>query len=325
MRGFVRRLLAAAAFVPASACAEIGQPALHAPDEPRIAFVSMLDLSRREPLGGLSGIEVAADGVTATAIRDDGLAVEFPLLFNADGRLSGIGAVRAAPLGGIDFDAPKASRDSEALRRLPDGSWLVAYEGDHRVVRHPPGWKGLQNEPERLELPPAVAALPANKGIEAVAVSPDGDLVLIAEVIGEDGLSPVWVRRDGAWEGRRYHAAPAHSPTDAVFLPNGDLLVLERAFSLLLGVRCRLARVPAAEVAGKQTWEGQSLGEVRPPEPEAPDNFEGLALLPGRDGRIGLIAVSDDNFSALQRTLLLQFEFEAQAPADKSAAGGGAG
>src|SRR5690606_6163906 len=179
-----------------------------------------------------------------------------------------------------------------------DGSWLVAYEGDHRVVRHPAGWKVLLSEPERLELPPAVATLPANKGIEAVAVSPAGDLVLIAGVIGEDGLSPVWVRRDGAWESRRYRAAPAHAPPEAVFVPKGDLLGLERAFSLLLGVRCRLALVPTAEVAAKEIWEGRSLGEVRPPEPEAPDNFEGLALLPAKDGRIGLIAVSDDNFSA---------------------------
>ena len=36
-----------------------------------------------------------------------------------------------------------------------------------------------------LNAPPEVAELPANKGIEAVAVSPGGDLVLIAEVIGD--------------------------------------------------------------------------------------------------------------------------------------------
>jgi hypothetical protein len=308
--GLVKRLLAVAMFVPAGACAMLGQPT---DEEPLLSFVAMVDLGRRDLLGGVSGLEVDGDGITATAVRDDGLALQFPLAFDADGKLVDVGAVRAAPLGGVDLEAPKGTRDAEALRRLPDGSWLVAYEGDHRVVRHAADWAGLLAPPIRLDLPADIATLPPNKGLESVAVAGDGTIAILAEASGDDGLHRTWLRRDGKWIGRSYRTDPAYQPTDAVFLPNGDLLVLERAFSLLLGVRCRLTRVPAADVAKAEAWEGRVLGAIRPPAPEAEDNFEGLALLPEKDGAVRLLAVSDDNFSDLQRTLLLQFTLTYQA------------
>lgn len=310
MLGLVKRLLAVAMFVPAGACAMLGQPT---DEEPLLSFVAMVDLGRRDLLGGVSGLEVDGDGITATAVRDDGLALQFPLAFDGDGKLVDVGAVRAAPLGGVDLEAPKGTRDAEALRRLPDGSWLVAYEGDHRVVRHAADWAGLLAPPIRLDLPADIATLPPNKGLESVAVAGDGTIAILAEASGDDGLHRTWLRRDGKWIGRSYRTDPAYQPTDAVFLPNGDLLVLERAFSLLLGVRCRLTRVPAADVAKAEAWEGRVLGAIRPPAPEAEDNFEGLALLPEKDGAVRLLAVSDDNFSDLQRTLLLQFTLTYQA------------
>lgn len=273
-----------------------------------LTFVAMVDLARRDLLGGVSGLEVDPAGSVATAVRDDGIALQFPLIFDEDSRIAGVGTVRAAPLGGVDLKRPKEDRDAEALRREPDGSWLVSYERDHRLVRHPPGWQGLLADPERLQLPAAVQKLPSNGGLEAVAVADDGQIVLLAEVAAEDGLNAAWIKRDGKWLDRRYKTDPVFSPTDAVFLPNGDLLVLERAFSILLGVRCRLSRVPAEEVADAEVWEARVLGPIRPPAPEAEDNFEGLALLPPKDGVVRLLAISDDNFSPLQRTLLLQFD-----------------
>ncbi|MFN4089932.1 MAG: esterase-like activity of phytase family protein [Alphaproteobacteria bacterium] len=304
MLGHVKRLLAVVVLVSAGACAGLSQT----PDEPSLVFVAMLDLSGRGLLGGVSGLEVDAAGTTATAVRDDGLALEFPLEFDADGTLVGIGTVRAAPIGGVPLGAPKSLSDAEVLRREADGSWLVAFEGRHRVARHAPGWEGLLSEPVLLDLPPEVADLPVNKGIESVAVAPDGTIVIIAETTGPDGLNPAWIGRNGTWAARRYRTEPEFQPTDALFLPNGDLLVLERAFSILRGFRCRLSRVPAEEVASSEVWEGRFLGRVHPPEPASEDNFEGLALLPPDGDRIRLLAISDDNFSPLQRTLLLQFD-----------------
>jgi hypothetical protein len=41
--------------------------------------------------------------------------------------------------------------------------------------------------------------------------------------------------------------------------------------------------------------------------PALQENFEGIAVRPGADGRVLLYLISDDNFLPIQRTLLLQF------------------
>src|SRR3546814_12083010 len=87
---------------------------------------------------------------------------------------------------------------------MADGSRLVAYEGNHRIAAHSAGWRGLLAEPELAHLPPETAELPANQGIESIAVAADGTLAILAETTGEDGSSPAWLRRDGRWEPRRY-------------------------------------------------------------------------------------------------------------------------
>jgi hypothetical protein len=43
------------------------------------------------------------------------------------------------------------------------------------------------------------------------------------------------------------------------------------------------------------------------------DNMEGLSIHPGADGERILTLISDDNFSFLQRTLLLQFAWPQKA------------
>ena len=92
--------------------------------------------------------------------------------------------------------------------------------------------------------------------------------------------------------------------TDLVFLPDGDAVILERRFSLFGGFGCRLRRIEAgafkagASVDGDILYESEASHQI--------DNMEGLAV--HRDGGdIVLSLISDDNFSSLQRTVLLEF------------------
>jgi hypothetical protein len=93
--------------------------------------------------------------------------------------------------------------------------------------------------------------------------------------------------------------------SDAALLPGGDVLLLERKFSWTSGLAVRIRRIalgairPGAVVDGPVLLEVDLGFEI--------DNMEGLSVhrMPG--GEIVLTLVSDDNFSALQRTLLLQF------------------
>ncbi len=90
-------------------------------------------------------------------------------------------------------------------------------------------------------------------------------------------------------------------------LPSGDVLILERSFIPPASLAARIRLLAAADIAPGARLRGTEIAYLRPP--LIVDNFEGMAV--GRDGRgrTVLYLVSDDNYNALQRTLLLMFEW----------------
>ncbi|MEK9725684.1 MAG: esterase-like activity of phytase family protein, partial [Rhodospirillaceae bacterium] len=77
-------------------------------------------------------------------------------------------------------------------------------------------------------------------------------------------------------------------------------------FTLRGGVAARLQRLPAAGIAPGGDLKPTLIAELRPP--ISVDNFEGVAVRAGEDGRVYVYIISDDNFNPLQRTLLMMFE-----------------
>jgi hypothetical protein len=95
-----------------------------------------------------------------------------------------------------------------------------------------------------------------------------------------------------------------YDTTDLAFLPGGDVVILERRFSLFGGFGCRLRRIEAASIKPNAGVDGEVIYESEAS--HQMDNMEGLAI--HREGsEIVLSLISDNNFSALQRTLLLEF------------------
>jgi hypothetical protein len=90
-----------------------------------------------------------------------------------------------------------------------------------------------------------------------------------------------------------------------VLLPSGDLLLLERKFSLLGGIGIRIRRIALSSVAPGAVIDGPAIftadlgNEI--------DNMEGVDAHVTPEGETVLTLVSDDNFSMIQRNLLLQF------------------
>jgi hypothetical protein len=82
-------------------------------------------------------------------------------------------------------------------------------------------------------------------------------------------------------------------------------LLLERKFSWLGGIGIRIRRIPLASVVPGAVIDGPSIfdadlgNEV--------DNMEGIDAHVTPEGDTVLTLVSDDNFSLVQRNLLLQF------------------
>ena len=82
--------------------------------------------------------------------------------------------------------------------------------------------------------------------------------------------------------------------------------MLERAFDMVRGVRCRVMRFDAAQLKPGATVRAEELARLA--SPYAVDNLEGMAATKGARGETLLWLISDDNFNPLQRNILLLFE-----------------
>jgi len=273
--------------------------------------------------GGLSGLRIDADGAALTAVTDQGHWLRARLNHAADGWLEGVGAATLGRLQGPDGEplADKRSADAESLAALSDGSLAVAFERRHRIWLYPPGDGPLDSPPDSpldsplagrprpLPAPPGIDAAPGNSGMEAVAALDDGALLAVLEGGKTADNSAAYLWRSGAWSRLSYAHPVGFRPTGATRLPDGDLLILERRFDILDGVAIRLARVAARDIRPGAALEGREIARLR--WPLTLDNMEGIAARRDAAGRTLLYLISDDNFSAAQRTLLLLFELVA--------------
>lgn len=261
--------------------------------------------------GGLSAIRVAADGAHFISLNDKGWWFRGRIVYQGTHPI-GIADAEMAPILGAD-GRPLASRgwyDTESIAE-DGGTLYVGIERVHQIVRFNYGKEGLAARGRPIAAPSGLRALPANRGLEAMVFVPKGlpmagTLIAISErglsaagdidavLIGGPNPGSFAVKRNASFD-----------VTDAALLPGGDVLLLERRFSWTSGLAVRLRRIalgaikPNALVDGPVLFEADLGYEI--------DNMEGLSVhrLPG--GEIVLTLVSDDNFSLLQRTLLLQF------------------
>jgi hypothetical protein len=263
-----------------------------------------------EDFGGMSALLVSADGARMTAVTDQGRRITARLLYDGEGRLTGIAEGRIGKLDGANGKHLKGKRhkDAESLAQLSDGSLLLSFEHEHRILRYPTAKKPLKKTPEILDPPPGLSDLPKNKGVEALAVLDGGRVIGITQGRDKDDDVAAFLRQDGRWSRLSYPKHGEFKPTGAARLPDGNLLVLERYFTWLGGPAARLVVIEAAQVRPGATLKGREIAEFRPP--YTVDNMEGIATRRGPDGKTLIYLLSDDNFNALQRTLLLMFALE---------------
>lgn len=249
--------------------------------------------------GGWSGMVI--DGDRLTAVNDAGHWLRLRLTFDAEGRPVAVSDAELTSLGGLD--GSKKDGDAEELVATPDGL-VVSFERRHRLLLYP---DGLSGKPRALAAPQGFASLHKNGGAEAVTRLKDGRLLIIAEESAkgvDDDRSPAWIGNPGAWERLSYRRHGAFNPSGATTLPNGDVLVVERRFTLIGGMATRLVRLTADALRPGAVLEGHELALLEPP--LLVDNYESVAVRPrASDGRLVAYLLSDDNFKAFQATLLM--------------------
>ena len=114
-----------------------------------------------------------------------------------------------------------------------------------------------------------------------------------------------WLARDRAHNYLRREGE--FSPTDLEFLPDGDLLVLERRYTVYwAGLACRSGASGRTRSNPMHCLDGEVL--INLTARYGIDNFEGLAVRVNAGGETIIYVVSDNNFNPLQKNLLLMFK-----------------
>ena len=275
-----------------------------------IAMVSQDDI-----FGGLSGLATTGPNYQVSFVTDRGNFVSGHLAYDDANRLFGFIGVRAeAMLNSSGAPLPRQyAKDAEGIDTVyRDGQPVavrVSFENLTRVADFALT-DGVPGGPAReIALPDWLTDLRTNESLEAVCIAPPaspvaGSTILITEDARDaEGNHRGWMLGQQDKGPMTYQASPVVNPTECAFLPNGDLLVLERGVAML-SFAMALKRVPAAEVRPGNLMVGEVLlsasgGSI--------DNMEAMTVHTAPDGEVRILIGSDNNFNDWQRSLLLEF------------------
>ena len=246
------------------------------------------------PLHSLSDLKLTGDG-GFISVSDVGDLARGTLALDRRGRLIGLEGLRTRRLTLTDGTpiSRKAEGDAEGLAITTGGDLLVSFERDHRIWNYGP--LSALRSPQAVQRPDFPFA--ENDGMEGLAASGDG-----WRVAGEAG---------GLWDCSPARctvtAAPPETPvpdTDYRITgmdrdPAGGWFVVQRSYRAPVNLRARVRRMAQDGTLGPVLIELKLPGTT--------DNFEGIAA-ERRGGRTRLYILSDDNFNAVQRTMMLAFD-----------------
>jgi hypothetical protein len=267
--------------------------------------------SSYEPFGGISALHVEPDGSHFLSATDKGSWLRGRIVYD-HGKPAGIADAEMAPMLGPD-GKPLAARgwfDTESLAAA-GGTLYVGIERVEKIVRFDYAKDGLAARGVPIKVPADFKTFKFNKSLECLAVPPPGSplagtLIAVTEhsldaqgnhrsyLIDGDRVARFSVKRGGDFD-----------VSDCTILPPADLLLLERSYSPLRGVAMRIRRIPLASIKPNALIDGTPLIEADLA--YQIDNMEGIATHRTAAGETIITLVSDDNFSVLQRNLLLQF------------------
>ncbi|HEX7873741.1 MAG TPA: esterase-like activity of phytase family protein [Sphingobium sp.] len=253
--------------------------------------------------GGFSSLHLRPDG-QLVMLSDTGESVTF---LPGTGKRPGL--FRPLPFFGWEKYETNWRWDSESLA-VDDatGTAWVGIELTKRICRYSRDFRRV----ERCRAHPAIQRWPNTTGMESLIRLPDGRFLAIAEDApgpfgGHDVIlfpgDPV-TRAGEKVDHLGYVPPEGYAPTDALWLGNGRMLVMNRRVSpldLFTGV---LTLVDVGTPHSGQMLKGRVVARLEAPIQH--DNYEGLTLS-REGGQPVLWMVSDDNHLFFERTLLLKF------------------
>lgn len=266
--------------------------------DPVLQFKSAVNWTLETPwFGGWSGIELDANGTKLTIVSDRGQILRADIERSNDGltQITVRNAVRLKNEHG--GQSGKKANDAEGFAIGPDGRAFISFEHAHRIMQ-----ADLDTGKTccRIMLPFAKNLQP-NKGLEALAINPDGLLHAVAEKTPTGSATfPLYRYANDSWQiiAQITQRGP-FLPVGADFDPTGRLWLLERAVTPV-GFR---SRIRLLNLTANATTERTLLTTL----PGRFDNLEGISVWENSAGQLNVTMISDDNFLRIQRTQLVEY------------------
>ncbi|MDP2120377.1 MAG: esterase-like activity of phytase family protein [Hoeflea sp.] len=278
-------------------------------------FLGGLELSSSSPtLGGMSAIRLSEGRESFLGVMDTGFWYAGRFERDDTGVLTGISSFTVSPI--LDADGAASDEkwrfDAEGLV-IRGEDVLVSFERQSRVDIYPAKSPGGSRPTGSLPLLIPLKELRSNRGLETITVAPDasalaGAVVVVSEKSLNERGDIYAAILTGPSKGVFF--VKRHAPydiTDGDFLPNGDLLLLERRFSIAGGIGMRIRRIDGSRLGPGNLVDGPVVLEAD--FGHQIDNMEGLDVTTDDQGEIFITLVSDDNHSILQRNLILEFRY----------------
>jgi len=278
-----------------------------------LEFVGGLEMtSPSRDFGALSAFRFLKPGSDFVGVADTGFWFFGTVAHDADKRPSGIQNFKMQQM--VDASGRPIDRkwevDAEGLA-VKDGIATVGFERNQRIAQFRIDPDNMKAPFKQLDFLVPAREIRQNRGFETVTYANpygqhEGGLVVVSEksldkagnifaaIIEGPHKGVFTVKRNGEFD-----------ITDGAFLPDGDLLLLERSFSMARGVKMRLRRIYGESVEKGAVADGPVLMEADMG--YQIDNMEGLDVWTRDDGALMVSLVSDDNHSILQRNLYLEF------------------
>lgn len=283
----------------------------------QLRFLSGIEYSADDDrLGGISGIRILAGGLRFLAVSDQGMWFSGAIERNADGKIIGLKNAQLAPMLNKKGKPIKSKKkgDAEGLEII-GGQALVSFERKSRIDSYQLDLENHGSSAKSYRKSIRKFSLPNNKGLEAIVVlerndqtTPKNARIATFSESSRDDQNNIrgFISTKNKWKELSVKAIGDFKVTDATLLPGGDILILERQYSITTGPLIRMRRIagadikPGAVLDGPIIFEADGYFEI--------DNLEGISAWVNAQGQTILTLVSDDNFSFLQRNLMLEFE-----------------
>ena len=263
--------------------------------------VGFLNIDRNEKnYGGFSGLVIQDEGSEALILTDKSFFFVLKFQRNDDDNLMGYSLIRKGRiLSSKGEHLNGRNTDSESIVIGENNNYYISFESNHRIMMH----TKIEGKGVFIPKHPMFRKLSVNKGIEALAIDNEDRLIAIPEK-PPLGLSdiPIFRLQNNKWEIIKYlKIMDDFLVTDAEFLPDGLLLILERKFSWTQGFKTRFRLISL------NNFDNRKPITVFTSTANQFDNLEGMALWKDKKGAIRILTVSDDNFHPLQQSEIREF------------------